>query len=237
MILKSKLKSSGDVTVEPLEIKGQRERFLRLIEVDRGEKPVIDLFSYYGSNNPKFDALSKAEPNRVHLYVGTELDPDRERTNGRDWEPDKENYGLWKLDVSRGKRVFSSRLVDDVLKDLPDNSVNRINIDYVFMGADVIRESLRVLEPGGALEYNSCDSDGRFQRAFKELRNEGIEFNVRDGNIGKLDMQSNHLRGNKYGNIKPKKYVIEKPGGDESVDRRSFDERLTKDVRDGLMNV
>jgi hypothetical protein len=209
----------------------------------RKHKPVVDLYAYHPQNTPKFDLLSRANQSVKHVYVGNELDTayDREmakdgtraaRTWDRDGSDKRYATGEYQQEARKMRREASSEDVLKWLRQQGSGSINRINIDYSFPQKAVLSECMRVLEPGGAVEVGTLEYYR--EDAERTMREMGLGW--REGRPTRLDMSSDflmrHWMASRYQALdKLVKYVIEKPGGDASVDRRSFWERLTEKER------
>ncbi|MFH1402775.1 MAG: hypothetical protein ABIH11_00725 [Candidatus Altiarchaeota archaeon] len=218
---------------EEIELRGPEEPVRKRRQ--RKHKPVVDLYSYHATNVPKFNALAESNPGVKHIYVGYELDGGFSYEyaadgswEGRTWDPgelSKRSADDVFREYARGRRrEFSSKDVLVWLKSQDDNSVNRFNIDGCIPPKEVLKECMRVLEPGGAIEMTVPYHDKEVSdRVLTEM-----QLKTSTVPLSPLDLTADSVRNDLFEDKwrHPVKYIIEKPGGGIEVDRRPFWERL-----------
>jgi len=195
------------------------------VKVEQGQhKPVLDLYCYHGRASSKFNLLSKHNPDVLHVYVGDELAP---LTTSKTAQPQVWNPDEGAANELEQRRLYSCMNVEDFLPHLPDESINRINIDMGFPGKKVIQECMRVLEPGGTIEFGTTrEYSAETERVLSRM---GLEFKQVD--VTNFDYRfSNMFRDSSAAGTKLRKYLITKPGGGRDVDRRMFWERLPQEA-------
>lgn len=139
------------------------EALRKTVETPPGEhKPVLDLFTKDSRQAGKFDLLVKHNPGVLHVYVGHNLDGTYRPGAGyvaQEWDPDELLRPSFPDELKDKQRLYSSRDVLEFLEALPDESINRVNIDMGIIGEeymqDCVAQCMRLIEPGGAIEFGT----------------------------------------------------------------------------------
>ena len=233
-MIRQKLRSGGGDWVEELR---------KVVETPPGmHKPVLDLFTKDANQARKFDLLAKHNPGVLHVYVGHNLDgsyrPGDEYV-ASEWDPDELLRPIFQDELEDRRRLYSSRDVSGLLEVLPDESINRVNIDMGIIGVeymmDCVAQCMRVLEPGGAIEFATLEQDR------EELNEIGDNLGIilREVEPTPLDFHStmlsaHHFKSSRGPEDAAIKFIIEKQGGGDEVDKRTFWERIPAEEQERL---